>query len=98
MNTRRGMIPLYCAIAFSSAASLLVALAIQPVPTLVIPVLVSALPLLARTHKAAESVRWGAVGLLLIWVVLGMASVGIFFVPALAAMVVAADRARKSRA
>lgn len=94
MSTPRGSTPLYCAIALAAAASVFGAVAIQPVPTLIIPVLVSALPLLAPNLKSAATLRWLAAALLLAWVMLAAASVGVLYVPALAAMLVAASRTR----
>lgn len=92
MSIRRGTIPIYCAIGLSAAASLFVASAIQPVPTLIFPVLVSAMPLAARTQRAVVTLRWTATGLLLAFVLLGLMTVGVFFLPALLAMVLAAER------
>lgn len=92
MNIRRGTIPVYRAIALSGAAAAFVALAIWPAPTLLFPVLVSVLPLVARTQESAVKLRWTAAALLLAFVVLGLMSVGMFFLPALLAMLLAAER------
>lgn len=53
---------------------------------LLIPVLVVALPLLFGRHKRAQSARVGVTVILGLLVLLGAASIGMFFLPTLAAM------------
>ncbi len=70
--------------------SLYVIVAIEAVLTVVIPIAVCALSLLSASLKLDVCLRWTCVALLLAWVFLGLASVGLLYLPGAAAMTIAA--------
>ena len=69
-------------------AALYVALRVQPVVTLLVPLAGATLPLVARTHAGVRlAFRWG-VALVGLFVAAGAMTVGALFVPTLIALVV----------
>lgn len=60
---------------------------------LAIPIIISALPLLFRSR----AVLLGAVGLMTCWTLLGLASIGVFYIPATVALALAGLRCSKER-
>lgn len=82
--------PEWFAFGYAVLAAAAVVLLIQPVPTMAAPVVVTALPLLV----SGRAVRIVAALLLTVFVALGALTVGVLFVPAVFALVLAAGRAR----
>jgi hypothetical protein len=78
-------------------ASLVYAL-IQPVPTMIIPIALAAMPLLGRTVASFRALSFCAAALLMICVLLGGFSVGLLFVPASLAALCAGLLARRRQA
>ncbi len=78
--------------------ALLVYLYVERVPTMLLPVVASALPLVARTRRQVFQLRLVALVLLSLVVILGMMSVGRFFVPSAIAMGLACACVRPSTA
>ena len=84
------------AAALAGLASLYVALAIERVWTLLIPVTVAVAPILMRGRAGERTVLEVSSILLLAFVILGSASVGFLYIPSFLAMLAAATRARPS--
>jgi hypothetical protein len=82
------MVALYLATVTAVLPAALVYVYVEPVTTMAIPVGAALLPLLARTWKEALIFRIAALSMLGALAVLGMASVGIMFLPAVIAMAV----------
>jgi hypothetical protein len=82
------MVAWYVGIVLAVGAAALVYVYVEPVTTMAIPVGAAILPLLARTWEAAVALRIAALSMLGIFSVLGMASVGIMFLPAVVAMAI----------
>lgn len=80
----------YAPLVLSIVPAVWVAVTWDAAPTLAFPVLVSALPVLARTRPRRVVLRWIALILLAIFDVLAMFSVGILFGPATIAMLLLA--------
>ena len=87
---RRAHFPEWFAFVYAVLAAALVVVAIEPVPTMAVPVVLTSLPLVF----AGRAVRLATLLLLGVFVVLGAMSVGGLFVPAVIALAIAADRAR----
>jgi hypothetical protein len=79
---------LYVGIVLAVVAAALVYVYVEPVTTMVIPVGAAMLPLLARTWEGAVALRIAGLSMLGVFSVLGMASVGSMFFPAVVAMAV----------
>jgi hypothetical protein len=62
---------------------------------LLVPVMIAAIPVLLRHRPAAQAARTTAAVLMAIGVVLALLSIGIFYLPALVALVVAAATGRR---
>jgi hypothetical protein len=62
-----------------------------------VPVIVSALPFAATNQRDGVALRVTAAGLLVLWTFVAAASIGLFYLPAFIAMIVAAVRAEKTR-
>ena len=84
------------AAALAGLASLYVALAIERVWTLLIPVTVAVAPILMRGRAGERTVLEVSSILLLAFVILGSASVGFLYIPSFLAMLAAATKARPS--
>jgi hypothetical protein len=89
----RDRIALYCAIALAASAALFVVLYVEPVPSVLLPVLTSGIPLLEQTRTEAVALRAAAFFLLTAFAFLGGFSVGILFVPSAIAMAIAVVQA-----
>ena len=87
-GSRAGRVALYVAIELAVAAAALVYVYVEPVTTMAIPVIAAILPLMARTWEAAAALRIAALSMLGVLSVLGMASVGALFLPAVVAMAI----------
>lgn len=84
------------AFSYATALSLGLYFGAQRVATLFAPIVVSALPIVARNQRQGMVLRLLSTVLLLIWVILGSASVGYLYLPALIAMLIAFVGARKA--
>jgi hypothetical protein len=60
------------------------------VPTVWFPVIVSALPVAATNQRDGVALRVAAAGLLGLWAFVAAASIGLFYLPAVVAMIAAA--------
>jgi hypothetical protein len=87
-GSRAGTVALYVAIVLAVVPAALAYIYVEPVTTMVIPVGAAMLPLLARTWEAAVALRIAGLSILGLFAVLGMASVGSMFLPAVVAMAV----------
>jgi len=74
--------------ALHTSTSLLAAQGVSAVFPVLIPVLLAALPLLARSSKVRRVLGVIAVLLLAVFCVLGMLSIGLFYVPSVAVLIV----------
>jgi hypothetical protein len=90
MTKTRQDLPAYAPVIFSAVPAVWVAVTWDAEPSLVLPVLICAFPLIARTRPLRIAFRWIAVLLLSVFDFLAMFSVGRLFVPATIAMVLAA--------
>jgi hypothetical protein len=76
--------------------ALLVSVYVEAVPTMLVPVTATLIPLAAKTSNQARSFRLIALVLLLLVVALGGMSVGQLFIPSMLAMAVAYIHVRRS--
>ena len=74
------------------AAIVATAVLFEPTPTLVVPALAVLLPILVRRGAVAQRARIGATVLLAAYVLLGLMTAGLLFLPASFAMGMAASR------
>ena len=95
LEPRTGRVPLIVAFGCASAASVAWYPATKA-PTLLLPVLVGALPFAATNAQSGADLRMIAAVFLLVWALLGSLSVGPFYAPAVIAMFVAASMARQT--
>ena len=98
LEPRAGRVALIVAFGYALAVSFAIYWGWDRVPTLSIPVVASALPFAAMTGRQGATLRLLAVVLLFLWVVLGLASVGLFYLPAVLAMSIAHQGAKKANA
>lgn len=87
---RAGDAAAYAAAALAAAAALVVALYVERVPSVLVPVAASVLPLFVRTARARARARGAAFLVLIAFVYLGLMTVGVLFVPSALAMGAAA--------
>jgi hypothetical protein len=97
LEPKPGRVALILAFGYTVVASLLW-YRVQQVPTLLIPVVLSALPLMATTRRQGVALRLVAGVLLVLWVGLGALSVGPWYLPAVVTIFIAHVLARKSNA
>lgn len=83
------------AVVWSILVSFLTARFYYAVWTLFIPIVASALPLVVRHGRGARVLRIASIVVLAGWVLVGGFSVGMFYVPALLAMIEATRRVRE---
>ena len=95
LEPRAGRVTVILAFGYTVAVSL-AWFRLQPVPTLFIPMVLSALPFAATTRRSGLTLRLVAGALLVLWVGLGSLSVGPSYSPAAIAMFVAYALAKKS--
>lgn len=76
--------------------ALLVVLRVEPVPTMIVPVVLAALPLAARRRFSLQVLSLLCGLLLVVFVILGGFSVGFLFAPSALAVLVAGLLARES--
>lgn len=88
-ETRQDLLA-YAPVILSVVPAVWIAVTWDAEPTLALPVLICAFPLIARTRPLRIACRWIAVLLLSVFDFLAMFSVGRLFVPATIAMVLAA--------
>jgi hypothetical protein len=88
---------LSCALTSTVAVGLLVALRIEAVPTLLLPVIVAAVPLFAKSGRFARAADLSAAALVLVFVILGSFSIGMYYVPAAVLLLLAGLAAPPSR-
>jgi hypothetical protein len=95
---RRARTAIVFAVVAAVIPAALVVLGVEAVPTMLIPVLVSAMPLLGRTPTIVRRLSLVATMLMTVFVLLGGFSVGFLFVPSLVALMVAVLVANESPA
>lgn len=83
----------WTAFGLATLAAALVFFYVEPVPTMAIPPILSALPLVWSRGRIAALVRLGSAVALLLFCLLGVMSVGALFLPATASMALGAARA-----
>ena len=96
VEPRAGRVAVILAFGYTVAVSL-AWYRVEPVPTLFIPMAVSALPLVATTRRQGTAFRLLAGLLLTLWVALGALSVGPSYLPAVLATFLGCVWAKRSR-
>jgi hypothetical protein len=96
-SRRLSRIPIYAAIVLALAVWVWVAVTVEPLPRLLIAVLIAALPLAAPEH-AFRVVAGVALALMCAGIVLTSLGVGMFLAPSALALAVAAFQPRRSAA
>jgi hypothetical protein len=95
-NTRPpGRWAVFASIGCEAAASLIVWTAVEREPIMIVPVLISLLPLAERTTESAVKLRLGAAIALGLWFLMGLMTVGILFAPGAGLMAIASVLARQ---
>lgn len=91
LQPRSGRIPLVLAFGYALAVSV-ASYWMERNAVVIFPVIVSGLPFAATNQRQGVALRVTAVLLLALWVILGAASIGLFYSPAVIAMIVAAAK------
>jgi hypothetical protein len=95
VSSKRARILAIAAFIAAAAPAAFVYFAIQPVPTMLYPLIVGALPLLARSAHAMRILALTASALMFVLVVLGALSVGHLFIPSLLLLLLTGLAARE---
>jgi len=91
----RALLIAIAAVVAAAAPAAFVYFGIQPVPTMIYPLIVGALPLLTRSAHAMRILALVASALMAVLVVLGALSVGHLFIPSLVLLLLTGLAARE---
>lgn len=95
-SSSRNLHAIYWAIGLAGLASLYIIVAIQPVWTSLIPIVIVTAPLAAQRPEARYRACAIALILMIVFVFLGAASVGLFYIPSAIAVAISCSKRRRT--